>query len=226
VAGSAVSHACDVRQDGDVNAEVIASITTAAGTLVLAVATYFSTRSANSASRVAERALLVGLQPVLMHGRIDDPVQKVGFGDEHWVHLKGPGAAFEVGDEAIYLAIAVRNAGSGIAVLQGWRPTPRRDPADQARPSLAEFRMQTRDLFIPAGDVGFWQGALRDKAAPEYGEFETAARNRKQIVVDLLYTDLHGGQRTISRYLVTPAGEDGWIAAVARHWIIDGVSPR
>ena len=86
--------------------------------------------------------------------------------------------------------------------------------------------MQTRDLFIPAGDVGFWQGALRDKSAPEYGEFESAARDRRPIVVDLLYTDLHGGQRTISRYLVTPVGEDGWIATVARHWIIDGVSPR
>lgn len=208
------------------NAEVIASITTAGGTLVLAVATYFSTRSANSASRVAERALLVGLQPVLMHGRLDDPMQKVGFSDQHWVHFKGPGAAFEVGTDAIYLAIAVRNAGAGIAVLQGWRPTSRRDPADQSQPSLDEFRMQTRDLYIPAGDVGFWQGAFRDMMAPDYPEYEAAARNRQPITVDLLYTDLHGGQRTITRYGVLPAGDDAWISTVARHWVIDGISPR
>lgn len=101
-------------------AEVIASLTTAGGTLVLAVATFVSTRSANRASRVAERSLLAGLRPVLMHGRLDDPRQKIGFSDERWLHVEGPGAAFEVGDEAVYLAIAVRNVGSGIAVLQSW----------------------------------------------------------------------------------------------------------
>ena len=45
------------------NTETLASLTTAAGTLVLAVATFSSTRSANRASRVAEQALLVGLRP-------------------------------------------------------------------------------------------------------------------------------------------------------------------
>jgi hypothetical protein len=111
-------------------------------------------------------------------------------------------------------------------VLQGWRPTPRRDPADQSQPSLDEFRMQTRDIYIPAGDVGFWQGAFRDMTAPDYADYEAAARNRQPITVDLLYTDLHGGQRTITRYGVLPAGDDAWISTVARHWIIDGISPR
>ena len=48
------------------NAETIASLTTAAGTLVLAVATYSSTQAATRASRIAEQALLAGLRPVLM----------------------------------------------------------------------------------------------------------------------------------------------------------------
>jgi hypothetical protein len=47
----------------------IAGLGTAAGTLVLAVATFSSTRSANRAARVAERTLLLGLRPALVPGR-------------------------------------------------------------------------------------------------------------------------------------------------------------
>ncbi|MEY2476019.1 MAG: hypothetical protein QOG87_1334 [Actinomycetota bacterium] len=49
----------------------ISSLATAGGTLVLAVATYASTRSANRAARVAERALLAGLRPVLVQSRLE-----------------------------------------------------------------------------------------------------------------------------------------------------------
>jgi hypothetical protein len=41
----------------------IASLATAGGTLVLAVSTFASLRSANRAARAAERSFLVGLQP-------------------------------------------------------------------------------------------------------------------------------------------------------------------
>jgi hypothetical protein len=209
------------------NAEVIASLTTAGGTLVLAIATFASTRSANQAARVAERSLLAGLQPVLMHGRLDDPQQKIGFSDSHWVSISGPGAAFEIGDDAIYLVIAVRNAGSGIAVLQGWRPWPERImSADSPPPPMEEFRLQSRDLYIPPGDVGFWQGAFRDRDADDYEVYAEAARERRAITVDLLYSDMHGGQRTISRFGVLPAGDDRWFGTVSRHWMIDGLSPR
>jgi hypothetical protein len=30
--------------------------------------------------------------------------------------------------------------------------------------------------------------------------------------------DQVGGQRTISRFAVTPAGEDRWLGSAARHW--------
>jgi hypothetical protein len=208
------------------NAEVIASLTTAGGTLILAVATFVSTRSANRASRVAERSLLAGLRPVLMHPRLDDPPQKVGFSDNRWIHLEGPGAALEAGDDAIYLAIALRNVGSGIAVLQGWYPTPERVLGDQSHPATNKFRLQTRDLYIPPNDVGFWQGAFRDTTDPQFEVYAAAARNRTSIMVDLLYTDMHGGQRTITRFSIIPAGEDRWISTVSRHWMLDGISPR
>jgi predicted cupin superfamily sugar epimerase len=44
--------------------------------------------------------------------------------------------------------------------------------------------------------------------------------------VDLLYGDHEGGQRTISRFSLTPHEEGTWFAAVARHWSLDRADPR
>jgi hypothetical protein len=211
---------------GGVNAEIIASITTAAGTLVLAVATFASTRSANRASRVAERSLLAGLRPVLMHARVGDPDQKIGFGDRHWVHVEGYGAAFEVVDGIVYLAMALRNVGSGIAVLQGWCPSSEWLIGPRTHPPLEDFRAQSRDIYVAAGDVGFWQGAIREADDPQRESFIAAARDRTAVTIDLLYTDMHGGQRSVTRFSIQPVGDDRWIATVGRQWVIDGVSPR
>ena len=49
----------------------ISALATAGGTLVLAGATYASTRSANRAARVAELSLLAGLRPLVRHWQID-----------------------------------------------------------------------------------------------------------------------------------------------------------
>ena len=49
--------------------ESVASLTTAAGTLVLAVATVGSTRSASRASRTAERSLLATVRPASARNR-------------------------------------------------------------------------------------------------------------------------------------------------------------
>jgi len=98
----------------------VSSIATAGATLVLAFATFGSVRSANRAARTAERSLLAGLRPVLMPSRPEDPAQKVGFADDRWFLVPGNGAIAEVTDDAVYLAMAIRNVGSGIAVLHGW----------------------------------------------------------------------------------------------------------
>src|SRR5262249_43808831 len=105
----------------------ISSLATAGGTLVLAVATFASVRSANRASRVAEQALLTNLRPLLPASRRDAPAEKVGFADDHYLHLSGGGAGADVADDAIYLAISVRNAGSGLALLHGWVFHPQRN---------------------------------------------------------------------------------------------------
>jgi hypothetical protein len=61
----------------------IASLATAIGTLVLAVATFASVRSANRAARAAEQSLLVGLRPLLMPSRLQDESWMVSAG-RHW----------------------------------------------------------------------------------------------------------------------------------------------
>jgi hypothetical protein len=47
--------------------------------------------------------------------------------------------------------------------------------------------------------------------------------------VDILYGDFEGGQRVISRFMLTPreTGDDvRWYAAVGRHWNVDRPDPR
>ncbi len=141
------------------NWETIASLATAAGTLVLAVATFSSVRSANRTARAAERSLQIGLRPLLIQSRRDDPAQKIMFGDEQWVKIPGGAMVGEVrgqdGQEAIYLAMSLHNAGNGVAVIHGWRFYPDRlSGPDQTHPPPETFRMQGRDLYIPVNDTG------------------------------------------------------------------------
>jgi hypothetical protein len=207
------------------SAEVIASLTTAAGTLVLAVATFSATRSANRASRIAERSLLATLRPVLMNAQLGDPMQKIGFADEHWTRVEGPGAAFEQGEDAIYLAFGLRNFGSGLAILQAWHPIAERVLGGVPHGPVEHFRAQTRSLYVPPGGISFWQGALRDPSDPIYDAFADAIKNRNPVTIELLYTDMNEGQRTVTRLAVLPAQEDRWIASVAQHWTLDTHTP-
>jgi hypothetical protein len=204
----------------------ISSLATAGGTLVLAGATFSAVRSSNRSARVAERSLMAGLRPLLMPSRPDDPPQKVGFADGRWLHVPGGGGGAELADGAVYLAISVRNAGSGIAVLHGWRFTRNPERGNAPAPPLEEFERLTRDLYVPVGDVGFWQGVIRDPERPEFRDVAAAIEGREGIVVDVLYGDHEGGQRVVSRFSLMPTTDGGWIAAAARHWNIDRDDPR
>ena len=204
----------------------ISSLATAAGTLVLAAATFASVRSANRAARAAERSLLAGLRPLLMPSRPDDLEQKIGFADQHWVKLPGGCGTAEVTDDAIYLTLSIRNAGSGIAVLDGWLFTPDRILGVTAPPDLADFTRLSRDLYVPAGEVGFWQGAFRDTGTPEFAAARDRIAAELPVTVDLLYGDHEGGQRIISRFTMQARGDGTWLASVSRHWNIDRAEPR
>ncbi len=212
----------------------ISSLATAGGTLVLAVATFSSVRSANRSARVAEQSLLVGMRPVLIPSREEDPVERIRFGDQYLLNVPGHGGAIEEDNGNIYMALALRNGGTGLAVLHGWRASPRRpginsngSARDEQAPDLSEFRRQQLDLYIPAGDTGYWQGALRDPEEAGYAGVQKAVRGEKQLQVDLLYGDHEGGQRTIARFLVSDWPDvPGERASVLRYWNVDGESPR
>ena len=88
------------------------------------------------------------------------------------------------------------------------------------------FRRLTRDIYVPGGDVGFWQGALRDPDDPLFAHARDAIDARQRVTVDLLYGDHEGGQRTITRFSLFPRGEDVWLTAVTRHWNLDRAAPR
>ncbi len=124
----------------------ISSLATAGGTLVLAAATFSSVRSANRAARVAERSLLAELRPLLMPSRPEDPPQKIHFADEKWLVAPGGGGAAETADEAVHLALALRNVGTGIAVLHGWCFHPERRLGEASHPPIEGFRRLSRDL--------------------------------------------------------------------------------
>jgi hypothetical protein len=216
----------------------ISSLATAGGTLVLAAATFAAVRSANRAGRNAERALLVGLRPVLFASRMDDPSQKIRWGDDHWALLAGGRALLDDVDGVVYLALSLRNVGSGIAVLHGWNidesmlinpaATLAEMQAAVVRPDPDTFRPQTRDLYAPPGDVSFWQAAIRSPDDPDRPMVSAAISGSCPLYVDLLYGDQEGGQRTMSRFSVTryPGRDEEWLCTVVRHWNLDRQDPR
>jgi len=210
----------------------IASLATAGGTLVLALATFSATRSANRAGRISEQALKVGLRPVLFNARPQDAPQKVGFIDDHWLVLRDGLAAVQESDENLYLAIPLRNVASGLAVLHGWHVWPEHMGTDTPVPAIDEFRRLSRDLYVPAGDISFWQAAIRDRDDAQYEPLRRAIAARSPIFVDVLYGDHEGGQRTITRFYLTPrnhvADEEPWLwlCSTSRHWNLDRAEPR
>jgi hypothetical protein len=215
----------------------IASLATAAGTLVLAVATFSSvrfgqrsTRIAERSTAIAERALLVGLRPVLAPSRVTDPPETVRFGEGRVVNVEGGMAAVErAGDgeeENYYLVIPLRNVGNGLAVLQAWRLSAQRPELDASHAEPAEHRPQSRDLYVPAGDIGFWQGAIREPDDPFREGLHEAFTAGATLTVDLLYGDHEGGQMTISRFILTREEDDHWRPGVVRHWPLEGSDPR
>jgi hypothetical protein len=205
----------------------ISSLATAVGTLVLGFATFAAVRSSNRSARIAEAALQEQRRPLLAPSRLEDPKQKIMFMEGNWVSAAGGRAAVEHIDGAVYLAISLRNIGSGIAVCQGWSVRPGMGTSRDfpTHTPLENFRLQSRDLYVPAGDIGMWQGALRNPDDPVRSDVVDAIETGQRFMIELLYSDQVGLQRTISRFGLVPAG-DTWLASLNRHWYLDWEGPR
>jgi hypothetical protein len=217
------------------DAATISSLATAGGTLVLAVATFASVRSANRSARVAEEALMVNMRPLLIPSRLNDPPQKLFFQEGNAFRVEGGRgfAEFDDGTDVVYLGLSLRNSGQGIGVIHGWRFQEGREINPQ-RPDPDTFRLQQLDIAIAPGDIGFWEGAIRDTGDPQRADAVLAAKEDGTglATIDLLYGDFDGGQRVISRMMlrrVFPEDSDRpptWLATAVRHWNLDRPDPR
>src|SRR5262249_61058216 len=119
--------------------------------------------------------------------------------------------------DVIYLAIGLRNVGSGMALLHAWYVIPDRVVTyeDHADPEL--FRRLSIDLFVPAGGAGYWESAVREVEGELRSPLLDVVAERRPFTVEILYGDQHGGQRMISRFVVLPASDGGWYSHAGRH---------
>jgi hypothetical protein len=209
----------------------IASLATAGGTLVLAVATFASIRSANRSARVsersartAERSLLAGQRPLLVNSRLQDPPQKIQYPEGTALKVDGGSAVIEVTDDVVYLAVSVRNVGSGLAVLHGWAVQVGLT-TERSHPPLEDFTTQNLDIYVAPGDNGLWLSALRDPAADIFTAVTDAFKAGDPLVINLFYGDFEGGQRVITQITVRHANER-WLAQATRHFNVDRPDPR
>ena len=214
----------------------LADMGTAAGTLVLAGATFVAVRASARSTRIAERALLAGQRPVLAPAGTDDPAENVQFADGR-IFPVGNGRALAAQDAGvIYLAIPLRNVGTGLAVLRGYHIQAEaashvaqdpRGPAQHLRgdhpPQPREFSPQQRDLLISTRRAGFWQAALRDPRTPLYGEVTRAIGTRGRIAVDVLYGDHEGSQPSVTRFVLLPEA-DSWRCDATRYWSLPALA--
>ena len=202
----------------------ISSLATAGGTLALAGTTYASVRSANRAARAAEVSMLAQLRPLLLPSSPDDPPQRISFVDGVDVTAPGGGAGVVVVDGRAYVGISLRNVGTGIAVLHGSRFFPER-LSHEEHVAPEEFRRLARDLYIPAGKLGFWQGAWRDDDNPDRPAVLESIE-RGDFRLDVLYGDYEGGQRVVTRFGLLREADGSWSVSTGRHWQIDRSDPR
>jgi hypothetical protein len=200
----------------------IASLATAVGTLVLAVATFASTRSANHSARIAERALDLNLRPLLIPAHEWEPSERITFRDEI-VDLRAGFAVVEQRSGGLYFAAQLRNVGAGIGVLTSWKvkANVEKSLAELVEPpDPGHFVAQQRSLYVPAGDVGYWQGAIRD-GDTDRGDAEairSAIDAREVLTLFLRYADQDGGHDTITRYSIIPDENSDWLIGIGRHW--------
>lgn len=203
----------------------ISALATAGGTLALAGTTYASVRSANRAARAAEGSLLAGLRPLLVESSDQDAPLHVGFKDHPAFTVPGGTAVVEVVEGRLYIVLSLRNVGPGIGVLHGGRVDPERFSARAGHAQPDQFRMLSRDIYIPAGKPGFYQIAFRDEHGRERDELLEAVRTGG-FSVEILYGDFEGGQRVITRYNVVREEDGVWRTGTVRHWQIDRPDPR
>jgi len=142
----------------------ISALATAGGTLILALATFASVRSANRAARVAERSLLVGLRPLLLPARLEDAPQKVAFMEGRYLVVPGGSATAEADEQTVLLAASLRNVGSGTGVLHGWHFYPVLVTGSAEHPALTNSPALAATSTSQPARSAFGKGAFASRS--------------------------------------------------------------
>ena len=174
---------------------------------------------------MAELSLLAGLRPLLVESGESAETLRVNFHDIQGIAVPGGRAAVELVEERLYVVLSLRNVGSGIAVLHGGTLYPRRPSGNLATPDVDSYRRLRRDLYIPPGDIGFWQIAWRPDEVAAPREILDAVENG-YLVADVLYGDFEGGQRAVVRFGLAREDDGAWHMTTVRHWQVDRDEPR
>ena len=126
----------------------VAELGTAGGTLILALATFGSVRSANRAARVAERSLELGLRPLLVQSRPEDPPEPAMFGSGRML-MPGNGlASIERDGGSVFLLYGDHEGGQRTISRFGLRPH-----EEEGRWFCSVSRHWTLEGPDPRGDV-------------------------------------------------------------------------
>ena len=127
----------------------VAELGTAGGTLILALATFGSVRSANRAARVAERSLELGLRPLLVQSRPEDPPEPAMFGSGRML-MPGNGlASIERDGGSVFLLYGDHEGGQRTISRFGLRP----HHQEEGRWFCSVSRHWTLEAPDPRGDV-------------------------------------------------------------------------
>jgi hypothetical protein len=206
----------------------ISALATAAGTLVLALATFASVRSANRAARVAERRMLESLRPMLTASRLQDPPEKIRVVDGRWSRFRVAAVLYSTRTDRLPDDGAAKR-GRGLAVLHGWQC------ASGYGPARTSTRSPTRcagwpETFSRPGRHRVLAGALCNPSQPISGEVVRAVEECADgPIIDLQYGDDEGGSACDQPFALTPhESEDGatrWLASMSRHWNLDPCKP-
>jgi len=66
---------------------------------------------------------------------------------------------------------------------------------------------------------------FRDPEEPAFAAACEAVEEPRRVAVDVLYGDHELGQRSITRFALTPREGGVWFTSVARHWNVDRPDP-
>jgi hypothetical protein len=161
---------------------------------------------------------------LLTNSRPQDPKQRVEFREGEYLDVLGGRAGIRAADSAVYLALSIRNIGTGVGLLHGWHLDVGTQ-FERVHPALEQFTTQALDIYVAPGDTGFWEGAFRDTDTDEFKAVTAAVAAGETLVIYLLYGDYEGGQRVISQFNLVHQ-DDNWVASVVRHFNVDRPDPR